>query len=367
MAAISAKPAAAAVAYLVTIDTSGVSGTSGYLDLQFNPGAPSSQAATAQVVAYSMVGGALGAALPNIGDVTGALPGTVTFVNDTALNDYTNAVTFGTTIVFTVILSGPAVDAPNGNPFGTSFFVSLYNSAFVPILTTNPSGAAGEIDINTFNGTVTTQRFPNSTPPPAFVVTFTPVPVPVNDFIQLSYAANLNLADAFINVTNAGTKGGYDVGDIFGRPEGGICVNAYFFDPNEELLSCCSCYVSPNGLHSFSLQKDFLANLLTPGAESAGTVVLAASTDNGTGKCTNSAATWTVPEHGMRAWMTRAHNNTTVGPTSFQITENHFTFVTVDASEQAKLLQLCGTIVTNGSTHGVCSSCTSSGLSSSKQ
>jgi hypothetical protein len=199
------------------------------------------------------------------------------------------------------------------------------------------------------------------------VVTFTPVPVPVNDFIQLSYAANLNLADAFINVTNAGTKGGYDVGDIFGRPEGGICVNAYFFDPNEELLSCCSCYVSPNGLHSFSLQKDFLANLLTPGAESAGTVVLAASTDNGTGKCTNSAATWTVPEHGMRAWMTRAHNNTTVGPTSFQITENHFTFVTVDASEQAKLLQLCGTIVTNGSTHGVCSSCTSSGLSSSKQ
>ena len=182
----------------------------------------------------------------------------------------------------------------------------------------------------------------------------------------LSYAANLTIADSFINVTNAGTKGGFDAGDIFGRPAGGICVNAYYFDPNEELLTCCSCYVSPNALHSFSLQQDFLAKLLTPGTESAGTVMLI-STDGATGTCTNSAATWTLPELGMRAWMTTSHNNTSIGTTSYQVTENAFQGVSLAFSEQQRIQQICGTIITNGSNHGICNSCPSSGLAAAKQ
>jgi hypothetical protein len=186
------------------------------------------------------------------------------------------------------------------------------------------------------------------------------------DAFQVAYAANLTIGDAYINVTNAGTRGGYDAGDIFGRPFGGICVNAYFFDPNEELLSCCSCYVSPNGLHSFSLQKDFLANLLTPGTENAGTVVLIASGDNTGSTCTNSAALWATPEGGMRAWMTTLHNNTSVGPTAYQITENAFLPVTLSVSEVGKLRGVCGTNITNGSKHGICNSCPEQGLSAGK-
>src|ERR1700693_5164655 len=167
-----------------------------------------------------------------------------------------------------------------------------------------------------------------------------------------------------INVTNAGTRGGYDAGDIFGRPFGGVCVNAYYFDPNEELLSCCSCYVSPNGLHSFSLQKDFLANLLTPGSETAGTVLLVGSSAAANGTCDTQAALWTtgVLEGGLRAWMTELHNNTSVGPTAYQMTEIRFRRVNLSESEQAKVRQLCGSIVTNGSKHGVCNSCPTSGL-----
>jgi hypothetical protein len=187
------------------------------------------------------------------------------------------------------------------------------------------------------------------------------------DAFQVAYAANLIIGDSFINVTNAGTRGGYDAGDIFGRPFGGICVNAYFFDPNEELLSCCSCYVSPNGLHSFSMQKDFLSHLLTPGTENAGTVVLAASGDNTGSTCTNSAALWATPEGGMRAWMTTLHQNTSIVTTpTYQVTENAFLPVTLSVSEVGKLRGLCGTIITNGSTHGTCMSCPEQGLSGAK-
>jgi hypothetical protein len=186
------------------------------------------------------------------------------------------------------------------------------------------------------------------------------------DAFQVAYAANLTIGDSYINVTNAGTRGGYDAGDIFGRPFGGICVNAYFFDPNEELLSCCSCYVSPNGLHSFSLQKDFLSNLLTPGTENAGTVVLIASGDNAAGTCDSNSANWKIPESGMRAWMTTLHNNTSVGPTSYQITENAFLPVTLSVSEVGKIQSVCGTIITNGSKHGICNSCPEQGLSAGK-
>jgi hypothetical protein len=205
-------------------------------------------------------------------------------------------------------------------------------------------------------------------------------PVPPDGF-QVAYAANLTIADSFINATNAGTVGGFDAADLFGRPFGGICVNAYYFDPNEELLSCCSCYISPNGLHSFSLQKDFLGNLLTPGTENAGTVLLIASSANNasTNQCQGVAAAAGLCgnnpppgrpnciEGGLRAWMTTTHNNTSVGPSSYQVTENAFLPAVLSISEVSKVAGLCGTIITNGSKHGLCNSCPSLGLSAGKQ
>src|ERR1700722_17432555 len=64
------------LSYLVTIDTSTINGTSGNLDLQFNPGAlPGTQLATATVQGLSS-DGTFGIAVLT-GDVTGALPGTL--------------------------------------------------------------------------------------------------------------------------------------------------------------------------------------------------------------------------------------------------------------------------------------------------
>ena len=50
----------------------------------------------------------------NSGDVSGALPGTVTLVNDTPFNDDLQPFTFGNSFSFVVVLSGPALNSPNG-------------------------------------------------------------------------------------------------------------------------------------------------------------------------------------------------------------------------------------------------------------
>src|SRR5205085_3723557 len=57
---------------------------------------------------------------------------------------------------------------------------------------------------------------------------------------QLRYLANLQIADSFINATNAGTVDGFD-------PAGRICANFYVYDPREEIVSCCACLITPNG------------------------------------------------------------------------------------------------------------------------
>src|SRR4029078_6522293 len=36
-------------------------------------------------------------------------------------------------------------------------------------------------------------------------------------------------------------------------PVGDVCANVYVFDANQELVACCSCRITPNGLISLSI------------------------------------------------------------------------------------------------------------------
>lgn len=146
------------VTYVVTVDTSAISGATGSLDFNFNPGPLVSQLAYLQVLDFSG-NGTLGGAPSLTGNVSGGpLPATVTFDNGTGFNDYFQGFTFGTTLLFDVHLYGPALSSPDGSSTsGSTFAFSMFSDAAgtVPALTTDlTNGFAFTVDLDLIPSTV---------------------------------------------------------------------------------------------------------------------------------------------------------------------------------------------------------------------
>ena len=178
-----------------------------------------------------------------------------------------------------------------------------------------------------------------------------PVVPEADGVYQLRYLANLASGDSYINLTNAGTLNGFD-------PAGRICVNVYTFDPAEELISCCACPVTPNGLNSLSARNDLISNTLTPGVPTSITVKLLSSLPLPGNTCNAASPNAANLVRGMRAWATSLHLNTSGSPAvGFQLTETEFSKPELSATELAKLTGFCGFIQANGSGFGICKSC----------
>src|ERR1700676_4274582 len=160
----------------------------------------------------------------------------------------------------------------------------------------------------------------------AFAQSLPILPAPVvpeaDGVYQLRYLANLNVGDSYVNLTNAGTLSGFD-------PAGRICVNVYTFDPAEELISCCACPVTPNGLNSLSARNDLISNTLTPGVPTSITVKLLSSLPLPGSTCNAASPTAANLVRGMRAWATTLHLNTSILPVPgvYQHTETPFSKV----------------------------------------
>jgi hypothetical protein len=175
------------------------------------------------------------------------------------------------------------------------------------------------------------------------------------DAFQVNYASNLNIGDSVVNMTNTGTVSGSD-------PAGRICVNVYAFDPAEEMISCCSCLVTPNGLNSLSNHSDLISNTLTPGVPTAIVIKLVASIPNGaTCNAANGAQPFTSDQlaPGLRAWGTTLHATPTG---TYQVTEKAFENANLSTSEAGKLTSYCNFIQLIGSGFGICKSCRTGGL-----
>lgn len=181
-----------------------------------------------------------------------------------------------------------------------------------------------------------------------------------SDAFQVTYAPNLVAAragltsgavaiagDSVINITNANTSGG------------NICVNVYAFSPDEQLVSCCACPVTPNGLVSLSARNDLISNTLTPGVPTSIVIKLLATTAP-VGGCNAASPTAASLVAGMRAWATHLH----IAP--FGLTEDAAQTAALSAVELAKLTSLCGFIQANGSGFGICRSCRLGGLAGVK-
>src|SRR5580698_9621785 len=83
-----------------------------------------------------------------------------------------------------------------------------------------------------------------------------------SDVYQVGYAANLNIGDAVINISNVGAQSGFWVSGVVGGGSslGNICANVFTFDATEEEVSCCACLITPNGLDALSVKNDLISN-----------------------------------------------------------------------------------------------------------
>jgi hypothetical protein len=177
---------------------------------------------------------------------------------------------------------------------------------------------------------------------------------------QVRYASNLNVGDSVVNITNTGANGAGLASGTSASVTGSICVNVYAFSPDEQMVSCCSCPVTPNGLVSLSAQRDLISNTLTPAVPTSIVVKLLASAPVG-GSCNGSAAAPGAIVSGLAAWGTTIHTNTSPSG-GFAVTETAFTPSTLSAGEFSRLTALCTFINANGSGFGICSSCRLGGL-----
>jgi hypothetical protein len=159
----------APITYDISVNTSSISGTTGSLDFNFNPGPGSVQAASLQILNFLSDGTPVGSR-SLIGDASGTLPGPLTFDNGTALNDYFQAFQYGSTMSFDVSLFGPALATPNGTATaGSTFVFSMFSdpAGTVPALTSDTvNGFAFTINVN-LDGTTKAKSFsPNIVPEP---------------------------------------------------------------------------------------------------------------------------------------------------------------------------------------------------------
>lgn len=205
-------------------------------------------------------------------------------------------------------------------------------------------------------GTATANCSISTLPPPqtggvcnAATINYVPVPVPADAYMA-NYAANLQAGDSFINITNAGTEN-----TVAGQLTN-ICVNVYTFSPDEQMISCCSCQVTPNALHSISVRNALISNTLTPAVPNSVVVKLVASVPG-----SNNLA------QGMRAWGTTLHASQGVAAPTFEQTDKPFVKAGLSPAELSRLTSFCGFIQSNGSGYGICRGCQLGGQGALKQ
>ncbi len=165
--------------------------------------------------------------------------------------------------------------------------------------------------------------------------------------IHVKYIGNLGSGDSVVNITNTGAAGV------------NLCANVYVFAPDEQLVSCCTCVVTPNGLVSLSARNDLINNPLTPAVPSSIVVKIVGST----GTCNASSVAAGVA--GLMVWGTSLHIPPFV--TARTVTETPFTTAAQSVSELTRITRLCGFIQSNGSGYGICSSCRAGALGGAKK
>ena len=174
-------------------------------------------------------------------------------------------------------------------------------------------------------------------------VTITVTEVIPPDSFRIGYAANMNIGDSVVNLTNSGTAGGFE-------PAGNICANVFVFAEDQQLVACCACPLTPNHLKTLSVRNDLISNTLTPGVPIGVSVAVVATT----GTCNPSNPTVGTLTSGLMTFGTTIHAKP---DGTYGVTEFPYSTASLSNSELQKLTSYCGFIQANGSGYGICKSC----------
>ena len=236
---------------------------------------------------------------------------------------------------------------------GTNF-ISVSGVSLAPgtnctvTVTVTATGTATGTLTNT-TSTVTSNQAPPG--PPGTATIF------IGDPYMVSYASNLLLGDSSVYMTNTGAGGAGTGSGTAASVPGSLCANIFVFDADEEIVSCCSCPVTPNGLITLSDQVDLISNPLTRTVPNSIVIKLLATVPVA-GTCTNSALlSGATLANGLAAWNTTLHFNPTVIPNALNVTEMKFSSSKLSAGELNRLAYQCGTVANTGSGFGVCAAC----------
>jgi hypothetical protein len=163
-------------------------------------------------------------------------------------------------------------------------------------------------------------------------------------FYNLNYYANRNntaLADSTTRIVNPGTQG-----TPIAPQHGTICADIYVFDSTQEMLECCSCPITANGILELSLLNDLMQNPLT-GFPAPNSGVIKIVSDNRA----NCNETSPAPTPELLSWQTHVQQPVTG---TFVTTEDQFQRAFLTQDELAFLGQACAFVQYLGSGKGVC-------------
>lgn len=151
--------------YLISVDTSGISGTSGYLEAVLSSGSPLNPDYTTVTATLGSIStdGKVGSINYQAGDVSGSFGGaSLSLANDTysdnpsGLSDLQQAFTYGKTLSFVLTLSGPEVNSGNpAYPFTGTIFTFFLEDTNQYGLNNGPSGEAFDVSVNPSGGSLT--------------------------------------------------------------------------------------------------------------------------------------------------------------------------------------------------------------------
>ena len=175
----------------------------------------------------------------------------------------------------------------------------------------------------------------------------------VNYFSQRNNALGF---DQFLRIINTG-----QTGTPTSPGQGTLCANIYVFDEVQEMVECCACPITANGLLQLSVNNSLTANPLTVPAPNSGVIKIVSTVPvvqpNQPNGVTNHVCDPTgtlagyAPTPDLRSWATHL---TQYSAGLYQTTEGESLPATLQGPEEAYLQQACQFVLYLGSGKGSC-------------